>query len=377
MRRLSRSDSNKRGTRFGQVANTLGATLLLGALLLGLSTTVPVAHAGKPVPPPPVYYDVLDLGEGSPHEMNDAGIMVGHSHLNGHAYRFDWLTGRVDLNDGATWVDLEVGNLSPTGWTAVDATDINNLGEIVGYAQNTLGETRAYYFDGRSSFKLLPGPAFTGSRVTLKINDGGTICAAEGYANVMVFSLILNTYARVDIPLSIVAGVVDINNDGVIVATNNAQDPTSVRFVLGVSGYTTFPHCALRHMSDTYICGVRAASGKVKGGPIRLPVNGMLSAVQPLTSTNYPMSAWAGGVNNAGDVVINALLVLYKDGVSLKINDLIAPESRAFWFAHDFMWPSGISNRIAISATEGYGLIGFQGVSGGISSAILLLPRKP
>ena len=374
MKRLSGPDSNKLGARLGRVALAVEATLLLGALLLGLSTIDSVAHAGKPIPPPPVYYDVVDLGEGTPHEMNDAGIMVGHSHFNDHAYRFDLLTGRVDLNVGATWVDLRDSS-NPTDWIAVDATGINNSGEIVGYAQNTLGETRAYYFDGISSFRLLPGPAFTGSQVTLKINDLGTICAADGNASVIVYSPDLTTHAIVVTP--IVAAVVDINNDGVVIATNNAQDPTSVRFVLGVSGFTTFPHCALRHMSDEYICGVRAASGKVKGGPIRLAVNGTLSAVQPLTSTNYPMSAWAGGVNNNGDVVINATLVLYKDGVSLRINDLIAPSSRTFWAAHDYMWPSDISERIAFSATEGFGMMGFQGVSGGISKAILLIPRKP
>ena len=53
MKRLSGPDSNKLGARLGRVALAVEATLLLGALLLGLSTIDSVAHAGKPIPPPP------------------------------------------------------------------------------------------------------------------------------------------------------------------------------------------------------------------------------------------------------------------------------------------------------------------------------------
>ena len=374
MRRLSRSDSNKRGTTFGHVAITLGATLLLG-----LATTIPVAHAGKPVPPPPVpsvYYDLWDLGEGSPHAMNDAGMMVGHSLINLHAYKFDWLTGRGDLNDSANWIDLN-NNSSTTGWTAVDATGINNSGEIVGVAQHaTTLAIRAYHFQG-TTFKLLPGPTFADVRTPkIKINEVGTICAADGDVNVIVYSpsADLTTYSYTYVATPIVAADVDINNFGVIVATNNTMDPTSVRIVLGVGGYTLFPHCALRRMSDSFICGVRAASGNVKGAPIRVGIDQSPSQVLALTSTNSPYSTWAGGVNNDGDVVISQSLVLYKDGVSLKISDLIAPNSRTSWTAlNNSQLPIGISDR---STTVGFGLISFM-VNTASPRAILLIPWKP
>jgi hypothetical protein len=62
MRRLSRS----------------GASWIACLILLGLSTPVPQAHAGKKgSTTPPVYYDVNWLGFGVAGEMNDDGVIVG------------------------------------------------------------------------------------------------------------------------------------------------------------------------------------------------------------------------------------------------------------------------------------------------------------
>ena len=174
---------------------------------------------------PPVYYDVWNLGEGRLLEGSENGTMVGRSIISGRAYRFDLLnmsTGGVDLNSipGALLIDLDVPNarvlISSTDWIAVTATGINNLGEIVGMAQNGLGATRAYHFDAAENlFELLPGSIVAPNQnVGPKINDWGVICTPDIIENVVVFTPNGNSFVRNKFELQIAAVDTNINFNG-------------------------------------------------------------------------------------------------------------------------------------------------------------------
>ena len=124
MKQLSRSDSHALVTKLGRVASTLGATWLLRILLLGLSMTVPVAHAQKPggggtLVLPNARYTLTWLGgaygNGQPRDINNSGILVGSQFGTSFSYPFGgtafYAVGGVtyDLNGlSAVWRDLDL-----------------------------------------------------------------------------------------------------------------------------------------------------------------------------------------------------------------------------------------------------------------------------
>ena len=401
MKKLSKADSKARKTRCGRIlASPLAATLMVGSLLLAISFTLQVARAGKPQPPPPVppvYYNIVQLGPGAAFDMNDDGILVGNLDVDGvrRAFQFDVLNGATDLNEipGATLVDLDgpIGSpvfLSETDWIAARALGINNWGEIVGKAQNSIGDVRVFHLSG-NVFQLLPGLVAgitEGGRVD--INDLGTICIADLNNSVDVY--IPNEFGiydaapyKIDLPIS--ASIARINNFGVIVATNNLFQDEATSIMIepgpGETGYidvstTTFQSCALRHISDYWMCGVRAKVGKINGGPIRVSI--ATSSVEALTKTNYPWSAGASDVNNDGDVVSSAMQTLYKDGISYSLDDLIAPEDRDIWNGYDYgPTPQGISERLDLDTPFPLIHVSANGVSGVYPELLLLVPRTP
>ena len=93
--------------------------------------------------------------------INDSGLVVGNSstaNANSHAFLYDGST-MIDLND----------LISPTsGWVLLNATAINNSGQIVG--SGTIdGQTNAYLLtpvpEPTSVFALLGGIAGMGGMV--------------------------------------------------------------------------------------------------------------------------------------------------------------------------------------------------------------------
>lgn len=179
MKPLGRDSSQSVARRLGHAAaSILGATSVLGILLLGLSTTAKVAIAAKPAPPPPpppVYYDVNVLGNGAGLDMNEFGTIVGTSPGGGlpgvaTVYYLGGV-GAVNLNIGASLIDLDSATqvavpIQNTDWIAVRATGINVFGEIVGIAENLDGDTRAFHFDSATSLmRLLPGSIYTTSAI--------------------------------------------------------------------------------------------------------------------------------------------------------------------------------------------------------------------
>ncbi len=129
--------------RWTKILMALVPALALGLLLASRALD---AEAGKPKPPPPPslkYSITLISGQNwvrsFAHGMNDSGDVVGTFMAEGTSgYRPFLYTGGVilDLND----------MVASEGWTLHSAQDINNSGQIVGYATAADGSRRAYRY---------------------------------------------------------------------------------------------------------------------------------------------------------------------------------------------------------------------------------------
>ena len=398
MNRTSRSILRTSATTFSRA----NATSLAALVLLGISLSTQVALAGKPLPPPPppppaVYYDVNELGFGSANSMNEVGIIVGND--NGHAFRYDLLSGGVNLNNlAATWIDLAVSpSQTATGWIANRADGINNSGVIVGRAKHVSGATRLYQFDRSvNQFKLLPGPQSTipsdgsTSYFGARINDSGIICSAAGVGMFVYTPTVEGSYTWENLwdtfGISIPARQVAINNAGTIVGwytsgTGSSTIWTAFRITPAINGYTfppeQFPGYRFRNVSNGWICGDRQAvyqGRKVTqaGGAMRLPDYGTANSIQLLTG------GWAADVNDIGDACINDGILSMGGGATLQIDQLIAPASKGFWDALPSKHLTAITNR---DLTTGFGYISCYSADFSTTTpvyrCILLTPRKP
>jgi probable HAF family extracellular repeat protein len=114
-------------------------------------------------------------------DMNNRGEVVGYaanSNGSSRAFLYTTQTGMVDLNTLAdTWVDLGAPEDPAEGWIAKYAYGTNDVGQIVGMARNAAAEARAFLFDptGESPrFFLLPTLS-AGEHRAVAINDFGDI----------------------------------------------------------------------------------------------------------------------------------------------------------------------------------------------------------
>ena len=357
MKRLGRSDSHARDTKLGRVASKLGANLLLGILLLGLSTTGQVANAQKsggsstPVLPN-VRYTLTKLGPVSgfqtvwvsaPNGMGDgvgtasAGIgsppgtaLAYHSGTGGSPVIFD-------LNGlSAPWYDLNEmvlpGNV-PTpvlGWKAPRAFGLNVAGDIVGYAENTVNPSlplRAYLlenaFGTAPRFLLLPTVAAV-SHLANGINNSGEIVVQVTGLGVYRYKRLAPFVwpyyvvpASAAIPGNIGGG--KINDVGAIIA--QAGDlPVgkfgSYRQQLDGQPPEYFSGYLFTALSNSYIGGSRDIIGKVKGGAFRMPELGAASSAQIIFSGS--IGNYVRDINDYGDLCFESTgrVFLYTDAIN-------------------------------------------------------------
>jgi uncharacterized membrane protein len=120
---------------------------------------------------------VISLGGGNlPHAINNLGQIVGST--NGGLYRHAAIlstSGAIDLN---TLLDPEVAN---AGWVLLDATDINDQGQIIGRASNAIsGRMSAFLLSPTaavpesSTFFLMMLGLGAGSLMTRRRQDART-----------------------------------------------------------------------------------------------------------------------------------------------------------------------------------------------------------
>ena len=187
--------------------------LVAATLLAAIVGSVRPANGQKPVPPPPspppVNYRItwLDsLGKMVPRveDVNNWGVVVGEVHNTGgvgvDSLAFVYagaLNGAViDLDSYVVTMIGEIGEtVNRADWTLIVAYDINDVNQIVGWAQNkaTL-ETRGFVTNYPSTeCTLLPRPTIPGFQRAARINNSGEIVAAEGNASVVLYRWDTNT----------------------------------------------------------------------------------------------------------------------------------------------------------------------------------------
>lgn len=331
----------------------LGATLLLGFVLLGSSATVPDAQAQKggktpPPPPPPVLPDVLytlqwlDGGPGwevtSPKDLNNLGDVVGYAqernYVFGDAFTpFACSRGGTpfDLNGlNAPWYDLNAP--VPTvggGWRATFAYGINDERVIVGYATNVnTNVERGFVLTGAFGpapyFWLLPTVG-TGNQYARHINNHGQIVGTAPGGAVRWRPLANWPYYQASLAIAdpSVNGpiAVDINDAGDIVA--NGSEGSYRQTEAGAAVY--FPSHIFARINDAtpaQICGSRnKVSSRLAGGAFRLAATaqtgGEAQIIFPGAAGNY-----ARAINDSSDTVVHAdgRGFLYTDAVKPVVN---------------------------------------------------------
>jgi probable HAF family extracellular repeat protein len=102
---------------------TLSAIRLLALLLCAASPAMGQTYSLTPLGDLPEYHDSGAFG------LNEAGQVVGTSDTaeGSHAFIWDSVNGMRDLND---LIDPGLG------WTLLEAADINNRGQIVGFGSD-------------------------------------------------------------------------------------------------------------------------------------------------------------------------------------------------------------------------------------------------
>jgi len=135
---------------FAEAINASGAVVGTASTSSGLLASDDRAFI---VPPGEALQDLGTLG-GSwscACDINDAGLIVGGAYVAGNSEQHAFIYERAFLyTDGALY-DLNDCIPGDSGWTLKDATDINDLGHIVGWGTNPAGEEHA--------FLLTPEPA--------------------------------------------------------------------------------------------------------------------------------------------------------------------------------------------------------------------------
>jgi probable HAF family extracellular repeat protein len=246
------------------------------------------------------------------------------------AFAHSAISGTVNLNElGAAWWDLNAaGPTLAAGWRASQAFGINDAGEIVGTATNANPNvpTRAFLlvdaFGPAPHFLLLPTVG-TGDQYGRRINNHGeavghaigrgVIRYRRSYGGAWpYYAAVLEISASVD-------GIMDINDDGVIVARNSGVSST-VSYRQLVTGTTAvvfagYEFWSVSNGANAMISGYRTSVKRGQsGGPIRLPVLGTANSVQLLSS----FGVYARAINDAGDTVFESYGrgYLYSDAIN-------------------------------------------------------------
>ncbi len=388
----------------------IGTTLLLGALLLALSTIAPVAYAQKPAPPlvlPPVRYSLtwLDFEFGGqtfhPEDINNSGMVVGLASDpttggNITAVAYSSTLGTFYLNDlplndllpRASWWDLDAtGETQAFGWSAFIANGINDFGDIVGYAKSTTNPNlpdRAFLLENALSdtprFLLLPTVALGTHHRATGVNNLGEVVGYAVNLSVIRYSPVATWPYYVAIEeMAVSASDAEINDAGVIVAQEKSNSGFYQQLILGgPSKFFSGTHFySLSNGSlgvPAYVSGYRGR----KAGVVRQPV-GFSSVPQTIYANGQPGAL----VNDNGDLCFAYQIrgLLYYENATTGTNygtlsNGILPLDKLVT-NQDSDWLSTGSSGIALRGINTRGTLGFGQICGyqfGSNRGFLLTP---
>lgn len=255
-------------------------------------------------------YTLTDLGGGNAYGINASGEVVGQNAV-GHAF----------LYSNGTTTDL--GTL---GGTSSLALNINDSGEVVGWADDAANTTHGFLYNG-SMVNLSPGSVTGGAQginvsgqVVGWYSNGGSGTQAFLYSsgvetNLGTFPTGSNTY-----PLS-------INTGGQVVGYTYQQGITAEQPFQIQSGTTTITNFSGAFQMIT-------ASGQIVGGHYLSDTvwhaysNGAVTDLGTLGGSN----SWAYGINTTGQMVGDSNTAsgadhgfIYSNGTMTDLNTLIDP----------------------------------------------------
>jgi hypothetical protein len=334
------------------VARALGAICLLGVVLLGLSMTEQAANAqkgggNKPPPAEPVLpaarYALtwLDGGTGwealSPADINQSGVVVGRAYdpnaqftSPASAFAHSSSTGvTVNLSGlAAAWWDLNAAE--PTlaaGWRAYGASGVNDNGLIVGSASNADSNLPARPFIlvdafGLEPYFLLLPTVGAGNHYGRRINNGSEAVGASDLGVVRYRPNLTGNWpyyeATLAIPSANIDGVMDINDNGHVVARASNEDGSYRQKNTGETEFVArHEFWAVNSGPREMVSGRRPKTGGkngLAGGAIRMPLFG--SATEALV---FPDTGYARALNNEGDTVFEAFTTrgfVYYDAIN-------------------------------------------------------------
>ncbi|MEX2140205.1 MAG: hypothetical protein WD894_13150 [Pirellulales bacterium] len=318
------------------VARVLRATCLLGVVLLGLSLTQQVTNAQKrggnqPPPAEPVLpaarYTLTWINGGAgwealfPLDINQSGDVAGWAFDMNHtgpdsAFAHRSSTGvSLNLNElTADWWDLNAAE--PTlaaGWRATRASGINDNGLIAGSASNADANlpSRAFIlvsaFGPEPYFLLLPTVGAGNHYGSAINNQGEAVGSATDLGVVRYKPSFAGNWpyyeATLAIPSANIDGVMDINDNGHIVA----RASTGGSYRQKSTGETEFvadhQFWAVSSGPRELISGLRSypkrgTKNGLPGGALRMPLFGLTTEALVIPDTLY-----ARALNDEGDMV--------------------------------------------------------------------------
>jgi hypothetical protein len=406
-------------TNFSATTKSLSRSAV-HALLITLFTLVvaPASMAGKPdgkgggkggSDGPPVEYEIHDLGMGNASGINDFGEVVGRNvywvldemlpvSRNGvRAMRFTPGVGTEDLNSlGASWVDLDQPDAPVTDWVAVSAQDVNDLGQIVGVAENSVSlETGVFLFEPDASrFTIMPGVGPLQSyeyEDFVDINNFGVIAARNQALQIGdIFIYTPNGMGTYDTEIinTTGGGAIHLNDSGWLVGNTTDGifqiEPVGGSYVAGANVYPLVEgsgSCALNNAATPSICSTKNGNNWKTSGPFKVTAGNTFADAAWFYQTN---SGSGKDINDDGDVLILAGVdrLYYEDGSGTgpiyTLEELIAPDYIDVWESNALRRSDRFTNRDPIT---GFPIICVHLKDGFDSpapwSAYLLVPRIP
>ena len=385
------------------VCRPVFALLVAATLLAAIVGSVRPANGQKPVPPPPspppVNYRItwLDpLGKMFPRveDVNNWGVVVGEVHNTGgvgvDSLAFVYagaLNGAViDLDSYVVTMIGEIGEtVNRADWTLIVAYDINDVNQIVGWAQNkaTL-ETRGFVTnDPWTTCTLLPPPTIPGFQRAARINNFGEIVAAEGNASVVLYRWDTNTnkYVR-GLTLQPPTTLIDSRRGVIITGFNDVGQ------ILVSPGVRYTPVVGWQDFGATY--GIYMSNGMNQYGSFvgNRNVGTKSYAFRYTDATGMldftPVNYSARDINLDGDVCISPGKV-YSEKLKLllTLNDLVVgnttdPTVLADWKNANNIFPRAMTDRIAPTDFGAIsGAATFYTKNFDYHKAFLLWPKKP
>lgn len=187
--------------------------------------------------------DVSPIGGdgGAALALNNLGQVVGSTSVAGVSHAFLW-----DPVDGA--MDLGL----PEGFASASAEDVNDAGQVVGWAQESGLYTRAFVWDASTGMQFLPTASAIGNAFAYAINESGQVVGqatdANGNERAVLWDPVTGVEYLEDLDLALpLSEARDVNESGQVVGFSYSTavpagrhavlwDPTSGVHDLGTLG---------------------------------------------------------------------------------------------------------------------------------------------